>query len=97
MKEIARFALILLGAAAADFASTGTCNATIRSDWSVGSKILKNIVASSSDVCCAACTAEPACLAFVLHGTTCYLKGDAQGGHSKTGNTAGYVRAHAGE
>ena len=76
--------------------SAQKCNATARSDWSVGVKILKEITASSPAECCADCLADSRCLAYVLHGTKCYLKADADGGHTKPGNTGAVVRGSPG-
>ena len=51
-----------------------TCNATTKSDWSVGVHILHELSASSPAQCCADCLSNPRCMAYVLHGATYYLK-----------------------
>ena len=72
-------------------AASVPCNATVRADWSLGAKILKE---TNDDLagCCAACMALSACMAYVSDGGKCYLKADLQLPHSKPGNTAGVVR-----
>jgi len=64
-------------------------------NWSAGESILRIAdSATTVDACCAQCIAEPECAVFVFS-TTCYLKRDGNGGHAKSGNTCGYVRAPA--
>lgn len=75
--------------------STANCNATVVQGWSAGVSIIRVVPAETADACCKLCTAEGKCITFVLSGEKCYLKGDADGGHAKEGNTCGYVRAQA--
>ena len=78
------------------FPAISKCNATAKPDWSVGVKILKATTASSPEQCCAECLANPQCMAYVLHGSKCYLKADPDGGHTKPGNTGAVVRGTPG-
>ena len=78
-------------------AASGTCNATAKPNYSVGLQILKQYSSSSVSKCCADCVANPGCLAFVVaHGSICFLKADANGGHAKADNTGAVVRGAAG-
>ena len=73
--------------------SATACNATLRPNWSAGLNILTELSYSDEAKCCAACTANLSCVVFVIHGSNCFLKADADGSHAKAGNTAGFVRA----
>eukprot|EP00040_Diaphanoeca_grandis_P032413 m.196352 g.196352 ORF g.196352 m.196352 type:complete len:500 (+) comp32617_c0_seq3:174-1673(+) len=87
--------VLLLCSCLIAFASSSgtTCNTTVHNDYSIGSSILQEMPASSS-VCCDACVANPKCAAFVVHGDTCFLKGDLANGHTKVDNNAGIVRGN---
>ena len=75
--------------------SPGSCNASLRTGWSVGQTILRTSSQPSTAACCAACVSEPRCAAFVLDGRTCFLKADGENSHAKPGQTAGFVRVPA--
>ena len=88
--------LVALAAAVAGDAPGGaTCNATVLYGITIGTGNLSSHNAGAGgwfDACCAACLAEPACLAFVVDRSTCFLKGNLDGRRAKSGNTAGIVR-----
>lgn len=76
----------------ADGHSAPGCNASLRTDWSVGQTILRSSRQPSPAACCAACVADSRCATFVLDGKECFLKADGENSHAKPGNYAGFVR-----
>ena len=71
------------------------CNASVLAGTTIGSGNLSSHRVDAGgwfDSCCAACLAEPACLAFVVDKHTCFLKGNLDGRRPEPGNTAGTGR-----
>lgn len=83
-------------AMAGDTPSGAMCNATMLPGTTIGTGNLSSRHAAGAGggdaSCCAACLAEPACLAFVVDKHTCFLKGNLDGRRPKSGNMAGVVR-----
>jgi hypothetical protein len=88
-------ALARAATVAGDTHGGATCNATMLFGTTIGTGNLSShhAGAGGSDAsCCAACLAEPACLAFVVDKHTCFLKANLDGRRPKSGNMAGIVR-----
>jgi hypothetical protein len=88
--------MVAWGGSAKD--QSGSCNATLRSNWDVGLNPLGSMLSTPSGVssCCDACVSNRSCVTFVFRGpANCYLKADALAGKAKGDNVAGFVRALA--
>jgi hypothetical protein len=100
MQRAARLCCLLLqlasGLLSVLASTTGrSCNTSYLAATTIGSGALRTIPGLGAAECCAACTANSSCLAFVVDRTTCFLKSNLDDQHTKSGNTAGIVRGSA--
>jgi hypothetical protein len=99
MQLLAAVLCLVVGAGAEAVAPAATCNATVRKGCSVGGNAYKQLKATDSAACCAACEADAKCAGFVTSAGgsgECLLKADLHGLHAKAANDCAAVRGTLG-